>query len=210
MSVSDALKYDFSFLLIDIYYMSECAADNKNLFSKYALIVPRNCLLYHNCRVNNYCVALFLARKKRPFGRFCFVISYVHSEHNVYLFTYFVASSRESPYDSISSFMISSSEKLCFLNDDTKIFMELILSSATAFSITSHILMSSHVDYCRILLFPPLIDCWFAQACISNTVCFPASRMCSLPLSNNVSFWLATTSITPVFIIINFITNIVH
>ena len=62
---------------------------------------------------------------------------------SVYLFTYFVASSRESPYDSISSFMISSSEKLCFLNDDTKIFMELILSSATAFSITSHILMSS-------------------------------------------------------------------
>ena len=103
-----------------------------------------------NVRVNNYCVALFLARKKRPFGRFCFVISYVHSEHNVYLFTYFVASSRESPYDSISSFMISSSEKLCFLNDDTKIFMELILSSATAFSITSHILMSSHVDHLKI------------------------------------------------------------
>lgn len=30
-----------------------------------------------NVRVNNYCVALFLARKKRPFGRFCFVISYL-------------------------------------------------------------------------------------------------------------------------------------
>ena len=55
----------FSFLLIDIYYMSECAADNKNLFSKYALIVPRNCLLYHNCRVNNYCVALFPHEKNR-------------------------------------------------------------------------------------------------------------------------------------------------
>lgn len=96
-----------------------------------------------NVRVNNYCVALFLARKKRPFGRFCFVISYVHSEHNVYLFTYFVASSQESPYDSISSFMISSSEKLCFLNDDTKIFMELILSSATAFSITSHLFITT-------------------------------------------------------------------
>ena len=26
--------YLFSFPLIDIYYMSECAADNKNLFSK--------------------------------------------------------------------------------------------------------------------------------------------------------------------------------
>lgn len=58
----------FSFLLIDIYYMSECAADNKNLFSKYALIVPRNCLLYHNCRVNNYCVAFSLHEKTTPSG----------------------------------------------------------------------------------------------------------------------------------------------
>lgn len=85
----------FSFLLIDIYYMSECAADNKNLFQDMRLLCLVTVYSTINVRVNNYCVALFLARKKRPFGRFCFVISYVHSEHNVYLFTYFVASSRE-------------------------------------------------------------------------------------------------------------------
>lgn len=112
-----------------------------------------------NVRVNNYCVALFLARKKRPFGRFCFVISYVHSEHNVYLFTYFVASSREKLNFSITFSIISSLEMPNSSSEDIKTFIELILSSSrtsslplfTALSITSHILMSSHVDHRQFL-----------------------------------------------------------
>lgn len=56
-----------------------------------------------------------------------------------YLFTYFVASSREKLNFSITFSIIASLEMPNSSSEDTKIFMELILSSATAFSITSHL-----------------------------------------------------------------------